>query len=202
MQVARVAVSSRRLILAAAAALAVLIVLTNWAAVSAQDPPMYRFFGFAGDLTVDGEPLQPGEVVIARVDGVEVGRAEVNAAGAWVLDVNSDQFDEASCNIVFEVNGLQGRQSGDDCSLRVRLELSSDAPADAAEVDDDQSADDDELSQAGPVVRPEPPRTGTGGIAEAQSESNWPRTAAITACLTLAAALVALMLSRRTDGSA
>ena len=83
---------------------------------------MYRFFGFAGDLTVDGEPLQPGEVVVARVDGVEVGRAEVNAAGAWVLDVNSDQFEEASCNIVFEVNGLQGRQSGDDCSLRVRLE--------------------------------------------------------------------------------
>ncbi|MXX30858.1 MAG: hypothetical protein F4Y69_00470 [Chloroflexi bacterium] len=199
MQFAGIARSARRLI---AVGLASLIVLTGWTSISGQDASMYRFFGFAGDVTIDGDPLEPGAVIVASVDGVEVGRAEVNAAGAFVLDVNSDDFDEATCNIVFEVNGLRGRQSGDDCSLRLRLALSSDDAAGAeSESEAELAADDDELTQAGAIVRPGTPRTGGGGLAEAESATDWPRTAAITAVLTLFAALAALVLSRRSDGA-
>lgn len=199
MQFAGIARTARRLI---AVGLVTLIALAGSTVISAQDDSMYRFFGFAGDVTIDGEPLEPGAVIVATVDGVEVGRAEVNAAGAFVLDVNSDDFDEATCNIVFEVNGLQGRQSGDDCSLRLRLALSSD---DAGETEmageDELAAEDEELEQAGPIVRPGTPRTGSGGLAETESATSWPRTAAITAVLTLFAAIAALVLSRRSDGA-
>ena len=199
MQFAGVARSARRLI---AVGLATLIVLTGWTTIAAQDASMYRFFGFAGDVTIDGEPLEPGSVIVATVDGVEVGRAEVNAAGAFVLDVNSDSFDEATCNVVFAANGLEGRQSGDDCSLRLRLALLSEDLADAEPTSESElAAEDDELSQAGPIVRPGTPRTGSGGLSEAESAANWPRTAAITAVLTLFAALAALVLSRRSDGA-
>lgn len=199
MQLAHVAPSSRRLVAAVAA---LLIVLIGWSAVGAQDAPMYRFFGFAGDVTVDGEPIAPGTVIAASINGEEVGRSEVNAAGAWVLDVDSDDFDEATCNIVFEVEGLRARQPSDNCSLRVRLAFSSDEPTGAGVADDAGSVDDEELTQAGPVVRPEPPRTGSGGLAEDGAAGGWPRTAAITAVLTLGAALVALLISRRSDNTA
>lgn len=199
MQIAHVALPSRRLVAAVAA---LLIVLIGWTAIGAQDAPMYRFFGFAGDVTVDGEPIAPGTVIAASINGEEIGRTEVNAAGAWVLDVESEDFDELTCNITFEVEGLQARQPQDDCSLRVRLAFSSDDPTGGTQAGADQSVEDDELTQAGPVVRPAPPRTGAGGLAEGEAATNWPRTAAITAVLTLGAALVALLISRRSDNAA
>jgi len=207
MQFVGIAGMARRLFVAG---LVTLIALAGWTTLSAQDASMYRFFGFAGDVTIDGEPLEPGAVIVASVEGAEVGRAEVNAAGAFVLDVDSDDFDEATCNIVFEVNGLQGRQSGDDCSLRLRLVLSSDEATGASSAteddelateDEELATEDEELEQAGPIVRPGTPSTGSGGLAETGSSSDWPRTAAITAALTLFAALAALVLSRRSDGA-
>ncbi len=200
MQVGDAAVLSRlRLVIAAVVAL--LILLAGWTSVTAQDAPRYRFFGFSGDVTVDGEPIATGTVIVAIINGNEVGRADVNAAGAWVLDLNSDDFDQETCNVVFEVDGLRGRHSADDCSLRVRLALSSDDPSGGAGLDGEESVDDDELTQAGPVVRPVPPSTGSGGLAENSAGSNWSRTLAITALLTLGAALAALLLSRRSDGA-
>ena len=87
----------------------------------AQEHPRHRLFGFAGDVTVDGEPIPPGAVITVTVDGVEIGRAEVNAAGAWVLDIDSVDFDEVNCNLVFEVDGLRAVHAAADCPRRVRL---------------------------------------------------------------------------------
>ncbi len=206
----RSAAQWRRLGLAAVA----LIALVGASIAGAQEPPQYRFFGFAGDVTIDGQPIPPGVVIAATIDGVEVARAEVNAAGAWVLGIASADFDADSCNLIFEVDGLQAMHSADDCSSRVRLALSSD-DADLGEdlggADDVDSAvaaeesspsSEDELNQASSFVRPAPPRTGGGGLVESQSSAVWPRAAALTALLTLAVAVAALLLSRRSDGVA
>ena len=176
------------------------------ASLDAQETPQYRFFGFAGDVTVDGAPIEPGVLITAKVGGAEVARAEVNAAGAWVLDIDSTDFEEASCNLVFEVDGLRGVHPGDDCSRRVRLALKSDtvrangeAPAEMAELSD--AALNDARDQSRSLVRPASPRTGSGGLAESRPSASpaWPRVAAITAILVLVTTLAALLLSRRSD---
>lgn len=240
---------ARRLVSAMVAGLTLLLV--GWASVAAQDPEVHRFFGFLGDVTVDGEPVGPGSRIKALLGDEVVGETVVNAAGAWILDVNRDVFGGSNCDVTFVINDLRAETAWETCTMRVRLALiSPTAPtmtasaadnvgatgdrsgaADqsgvsstesaaatesdrAAEETEDQTAgemeeetaeggengEDGTLVQSEELVRPKPPATGTGGIDDAGEHTNWPRAAAVTAALTLVAALAALLISRRTDG--
>ena len=215
-----------------------LVVLVAGVSVTAQDNPVHRFFGFSVDITVDGEPLRPGDEIVALKDGNEIGRAAVNPAGAWIMDVDATLFNGGPCNVTFIIEGLQTDQEWDTCPLRVRLTLFSppgstasgsgsdsnsnsavggankpgsstsanetEQAADGAAAGDSIEEDDEaeaQSSQARQIVRPAAPRTGIGGILDSEEAANWPRAAAITALLTLTVALVALLISRRTDSA-
>ncbi len=104
---------------------ALLVVLAAGVSVTAQDNPIHRFFGFSGDVTIDGEPLQPGAEIVAAQDGNEIGRATVNPAGAWIMDIDAALLDGGPCDVTFIIEGLQTDQDWDTCSLRVRLTLFS-----------------------------------------------------------------------------
>ena len=214
---------------AAAVVAALLILWGGWSAAAAQDTEVHRFFGFLGDITIDGDPIGPGSTIVALVDGDVAGETTVNAAGAWILDIDAAVFDGGDCNITFVVNDLRAETAWDTCTMRVRLALlspveqaapdsesdaASSASADQSEASSTESkvAEDDKeeemeeegdngtLVQSEELVRPNTPRTGTGGILDKGGSANWARTAAVTAALTLAAALAALLISRRTDG--
>ena len=218
-----------------AVSLAVLSVLVVTLTASAQESAAHRFFGFSGDVTIDGEPLLPGDEIFGFKDGVEIGRSTVNSAGAWILDVDGSLLDAGPCEVTFVVRGLSTHQSWDTCPLRVRLALvrpsgsadsgtqtangsaggaadngsstSSEGASDALEGDEtDSLAGDDEQGaqslQEREIVRPAAPRTGTGGALGVGEDTNWPRAAAVTALLTFAFAVVALLIARRTDGAA
>ncbi len=104
---------------------ALLVVLAAGVSVTAQDNPIHRFFAFSGDITIDGEPLQPGAEIVAVQDGNEIGRATVNPAGAWIMDIDAALLDGGPCDVTFIIEGLQTDQDWDTCSLRVRLTLFS-----------------------------------------------------------------------------
>ena len=104
---------------------ALLVVLAAGVSVSAQDNPIHRFFSFSGDITIDGEPLLPGAEIVAVQDGNEIGRATVNPAGAWIMDIDAALLDGGPCDVTFIIEGLQTDQDWDTCSLRVRLTLFS-----------------------------------------------------------------------------
>lgn len=227
----QVAMARRRL---AAVLVALSIVAVGWSAAGAQDPEVHRFFGFLGDITIDGEPVGPGSTIAALVNGEVVAETVVNSAGAWILDVETAAFGDGDCNLTFVVNELQAEEAWDTCAMRVRLALitpggstttepESDPPVSAtADQPDDSSAesaadaatdvaedeleeeiaeeDDDAPAQAEELVRPRTPLTGSGGILEEGGSTDWARAAAVTAALTLIAALAALLISRRTDG--
>ena len=228
----QVAMARRRL---AAVLVALSIVAVGWFSVGAQDPQVHRFFGFLGDITIDGEPVGPGSTIAALVDGEVVAETVVNSAGAWILDVETAVFGDGDCNLTFVVNDLQAEEAWDTCAMRVRLALmspggptttepESDAPVSAtADQSDDSSTesaadaepevaedeleeetaeqeDDGGVAQSEEIVRPRTPLTGSGGMLEDVGSTDWPRTAAVTAVLTLIAALAALLISRRTDG--
>lgn len=231
----QVATGRRRLVVVlTAVSLAVLSALFVTLTASAQESATHRFFGFSGDVTIDGEPLLPGDEIVGFKDGVEIGRSMVNSAGAWILDVDASLLEASPCEVTFVIRGLSAHQSWDTCPLRVRLALvrppgsadsgtdsengsaggaaddssstSSEGAADALEEDEtDSLAGDDEQdaqsSQEREIVRPAAPRTGTGGALGVGEETNWPRAAAVTALLTFAVAVVALLIARRTDGA-
>ena len=72
------------LLLAAAMALSVAAV------VQAHDTlplPDHRFFGFPGDVTIDGEPITEGMQIVAMIEGKTVSKAAVSADGSWYIDV-------------------------------------------------------------------------------------------------------------------
>ena len=188
--------------------------------VGAQDSDAHRFFGFAGDVTIDDQPLAQGSVIIAMVNDNEIGRTSVNQAGAWILDVDSKDFKNSPCNVTFVFDGHHVDPGWQTCELRVRLAIttpggepaqqSDDTAAETAESQSAEStsaevdAEDDQepaSAQDQEIVRPAPPRTGTGGLTPAEQPTNWPRAAAITAVLMFGLALVALMISRRTDST-
>ncbi len=228
----QVAMARRRL---AAVLVALSIVAVGWSSVGAQDPEVHRFFGFLGDITIDGEPVGPGSTIAALVDGEVVADTVVNSAGAWILDVETEVFGGGDCNLTFVVNDLQAEEAWDTCTMRVRLALmspagstatepESDAPVSASadqpddssgesaaetesdvgrdEVEEDIAEEEDAAApaQAEELVRPRTPLTGSGGIFEEVGSGDWARAAAVTAALTLIAALAALLISRRTDG--
>jgi hypothetical protein len=227
--------SGRRQWLALLAVVSVVLFGDVFASAQASDP-VFRFFGFKGDVTIDGEPLAPGTEIVAIVNDEEVGRATVNQSGAWILDVSRSDLDEASCGVTFVVDGLSAPEKWDCSNLRLRLALFSDGEQrDSAELIDEQagegeqdatksgeegdandatgaasdaeltSSDDDSdetAQQEQGIVRPAAPRTGTGGVLDADESTNWPRAAAITALVTLGVAVVALLMGWRSDGAA
>ncbi len=227
--------SGRRQWLALLAVVSVVLFGGVFASAQASDP-VFRFFGFKGDVTIDGEPVAPGTEIVAIVNDEEVGRSTVNQSGAWILDVSRSDIDEASCGVTFVVDGLSAPEKWDCSNLRLRLALFSDgeqrdstkqADAQAVEAEGDvpessgrddadgatspvataeqASSDDDSdetAQQAQSIVRPAAPRTGTGGVLDADESTNWPRAAAITALVTLGVAVVALLMGWRSDGAA
>ena len=88
----------------------------------------------------------------------------------------------------------------DDSSGESAAETESDVGRDEAEEDIAEEEDDATPAQAEELVRPRTPLTGSGGILEEVGSTDWARAAAVTAALTLIAALAALLISRRTDG--
>ncbi len=219
----QLALGWRRLAVAAAT---LTVALWACASVTAQDSNTHRFFGFSGDVTIDDQPLAPGAVIVAMVDDIEIGRTNVNQAGAWILDVNAKDFSNTPCNVTFVFDTHHVDPGWDTCELRVRLAVTTPGGAQtqqtedssgASNVTDEQAAESaqingDELesedngaqsdaSQERQIVRPAPPRTGTGGILPADQPTNWPRAAAITALLMFGLSLAALVISRRTDSN-
>lgn len=224
----QVATGRRRWVVVLAA---LTIVLLGGAVTSAQaSDPIVRFFGFSGDVTIDGEPVEAGAEIAAMVGDQEVGRTTVNQAGAWILDVNSEDLSGDPCLVTFVVDGLRAPEGWDCGELRLRLSLYSngqsrdssttpDSQADADSDDAESSEPDDDTAQDGSqtaagaeddnesaeqaqeIVRPTAPRTGTGGMLDAENTTNWPRAAAITALLTCGIAVMALLMSRRTNSA-
>lgn len=225
--------SGRRRWIAVLAVVSGVLFAGVFVSVQATDP-VVRFFGFMGDVTIDGEPVQPGTRIVAMVDDIEVGSAKVNQSGAWILDVSTADLGGDPCAVTFVVDGLRAPEEWDCSKLRLRLALVSEGKqpdaagqadaspedGDAPEPDesDDQSGDsgaiaaDEQTSSADEpaettrqdqnIVRPASPRTGTGGVLGAEASTNWPRAAAITALVTLGVAMLALLVSRRSDGTA
>ena len=233
----QVAAAARRWIVVWSALTIVLIggVLTS---VQASDP-ILRFFGFSGDITIDGEAVGPGTVIAAMVGDEEIASTTVNQAGAWILDVNSADLNGDSCGVTFAIDGLRAPQEWDCGELRLRLALVSEGgtaassesavSADQDEQDDpgvDESAaesgdgssqptgassgdgavssDEDDgqaTEESQRIVRPAAPRTGTGGALDAAESTNWPRAAAITALLMFGVAVLALLMSGRTNSA-
>lgn len=184
-------------------AVVVMLVLAGVSTASAQDSSStHRFFSFLGDVTIDDARLQPGHEIVALIGEQEVGRATVNAAGAWILDVDANLLSSEPCNVSFVINGYRVDYDLDTCERRVRLALLTPA-GDAGDSANQAAADDkndDEDKQDQGIVRPAPPRTGTGGLLDHAGSADWPRTAAITGVLMLIVSGVALLLSRSTDG--
>ena len=199
------------------------LALVGIGSVDAQDSNTQRFFGFSGDVTIDGQPLAQGAEIVATVNGIEIGRTNVNQAGAWILDVSSDDYTNSPCNISFVFDGHQVDPGWQTCELRVRLAVTTPGGAQAqsaqdssaagagtdeeeAEANGDQLMEEDDESEPASseerqIVRPAPPRTGTGGILPAEQSTNWPSAAAITALVMFGLALAALVISRRTDSA-
>jgi hypothetical protein len=129
----------------------VLIGLFGGAIASAQGTnAAHRFFGFQGDITINGDPIAAGIEIVALVEDEEVGRTTVNQAGAWILDVAASHFTDGSCQVTFIVDGLQVDLDWETCELRVRLSLVTDRQSDesgpASQVSAEPDAQDDSES--------------------------------------------------------
>ena len=74
--------------------------------------PAYRFYGFAGSVTIDDEPAPHGTVIEAWSNGEIVGKGLVRH-GAWSIDV-----DYLHARITFTVNGLPDTHGSHDALVR------------------------------------------------------------------------------------
>ncbi len=107
--------------------------LTGAAVVQAHDPPPHRFFGFADDVTIDGEPIAAGVAIVAMIEGEAVSKATVSTAGSWYIDVSQADLAERPCNVSLTFDGLSSEQEWDSCPTRVTLDLVSAAEHDPLE---------------------------------------------------------------------
>ena len=108
----------------------------------AQDsPPPHRFFGFAGDVTIDGVALTEGTVIVAMIDGAEASRGTVSSTGSWFLDIPISDKKENPCNVSLVIGGIAVQGTWDKCPMRVQLALSS-PPDDDADLLENGSSDD------------------------------------------------------------
>ena len=235
--------TGRRRWMTVLAALSVVLCIGILSSAQASDP-IVRFFGFKGDVTIDGAPVGSGTVIMAMVGEKEVGSTTVNQAGAWMLDVNSSDLRPDACGVTFVVDGVRAPDEWDCAELRVQLALLSagqerdsgsspesedggersepdsgepdsgepaeesatDGSPETAEDDagdemeaEDSAEESDEPTET--IVRPAAPGTGTGGALDDGDSTNWPLAAAITALMTFGVAVMALLLSRRTNSA-
>lgn len=108
-----------------------------------QPQPAYRFYGFPGSVTIDGEPAPHGTVIEAWADGEIVGRGLVRH-GAWNVDV-----DYLSSGVTFTVNGYPDMGEPRDALVRggqARMSLAAvtpapDSPEEVVEVEDDNGTE-------------------------------------------------------------
>lgn len=77
-----------------------------------QPQPAYRFYGFTGSVTIDGEQAPHGTVIEAWANGEIVGRGMVRH-GAWSVDV-----DYLSSGVTFTVNGFPDMGEPRDALVR------------------------------------------------------------------------------------
>ena len=142
--------------------LTLLLSLLAAATAAGQEAPSHRFYGLKGDVTIDGQPLEPGETIIAWHQNREIGRTTVLADGSWVIDVQVERFPDR-CSVRFSVQSVVGTHSWTNCNLRVKMAFQdgkqvdpenppvkdeddpTDEADDAAEPvdDDDQPVDED-----------------------------------------------------------
>ena len=118
--------------------LALLLSLLATATAAAQEAPSHRFYGLKGDITIDGQPLEPGETIIAWHQDREIGRTTVRADGSWVIDVQVERFPDR-CSVRFSVQSVVGTHSWTNCNLRVKM-----AFQDGKQVDPDKPPVKDE----------------------------------------------------------
>ena len=151
--------------------LALVLGLLAPATAGAQEVPTHRFYGLKGDVTIDGQPLEPGETIIAWHEDREIGRTTVLADGSWLIDVEVEKFPDR-CSVRFSVQSVVGTHSWTNCNLRVKMAFKDgkqvepappsvedeDDPTDEADdeaepvEEDDQSADEDvELDEDPPA---------------------------------------------------
>ncbi len=117
-----------------------------------QPQPAYRFYGFAGSVTIDGEAAPDGTVIEAWTNGEIVGTGTVRE-GAWNVDV-----DYLLGGIRFTVNGLPDTGGPHDALMRggqAMIELAAVTPepeptcpeADTMESGEEPAANDELMSE-------------------------------------------------------
>ncbi|MCY3570665.1 MAG: hypothetical protein OXH19_04925 [Chloroflexi bacterium] len=231
---------------------------------SSQSPDhyYYQFYGYARDVTIDGEALQPGDSITPILNGDAVKPAQVQDNGFFVTfrhDVSKPAIGD--CKVAYlvrsqrQANPVQSDEftyqkgCGD---IQVRLSLSSaetassdDPPAPAQqtgqlEADEQDQADDlmeeqsaqsgapqedeaesdDEMMQEEPErdelddaadaadgqaapepLRPNAPRTGSGGLDTEHTGTNWSLVVATVALLGVMVTSVLVLMRRRRDQS-
>ena len=109
-----------------------------------QPQPAYRFYGFTGSVTIDGEPAPHGTVIEAWADGEIVGRGLVRH-GAWNVDV-----DYLSSGVTFTVNGYPDMGEPRDALVRggqarISLAVVSSASEPVEEVVEVEDGDETEM---------------------------------------------------------
>lgn len=87
--------------------------------------------------------------------------------------------------------------SDNETSEQAADEMESDESEDQLEAE--QSETEPSAADEREIVRPAPPRTGTGGAAAASEAADWVQAAALTALLMFVIAVAAMLLSSRTD---
>lgn len=231
---------------------------------SSQSPEhyYYQFYGYARDVTIDGEALQPGDSVTPILNGDAVKPAQVQDNGFFVTfrhDVSKPAIGD--CRVAYLVRSQRHAEpvQSDEFTyqkgcgdIQVRLTLSSaDAPSsddppapgqqtgqleadeqgqaedlmeeqsdqsvapqeDEAESDDEmmqEESERDELDgaadatdgQAAPEpLRPNAPRTGSGGLDIERSGTNWSLVVATIALLGMMVTSALVLIRRRRDQS-
>ena len=118
----------------------------------AQTTTTHSFYGFGGDITIDGQPLPTGTEIAAIIGDEVVASALVSESGSWIIEVPTSDIEEQPCNVLLVVNGFEAGQTWETCPMRVMLELSSGADGDAdmletASSDDMMEDDSDSMME-------------------------------------------------------
>ncbi len=138
--------------------LALVLGLLAAATVDGQEVPTHRFYGLKGDVTIDGQPLEPGETIIAWHGDREIGRTTVLADGSWLIDVQVEQFPDR-CSVRFSVQSVVGTHSWTNCNLRVKMafEDGKQVEPDPPSVEDEDDSTDEADDEAEPVEEDDQP---------------------------------------------
>lgn len=138
--------------------LALFTALLAVATADGQEVPTHRFYGLKGDVTIDGQALEPGETIIAWHGDREIGRTTVLADGSWLIDVEVEQFPDR-CSVRFSVQSVVGTHSWTNCNLRVKMafedgkQLEPDPPS----VEDEDDSTDEADIEVEPVEEDDQP---------------------------------------------